>query len=163
MAADKSDWYSAAPKGMFRGFASHFMFGAYVAQVVTVSLQSSQQIKIEKVLCVVDCGIVVNRSGATNQIEGGIIDGLGAAMNAAIHIENGGSKEKNFDGYKMMRIKDAPAIEVIFVESTENPEGLGEMSLPPVSAALCNAIFKATGKRIRKLPIHVNGVDRSGA
>jgi isoquinoline 1-oxidoreductase beta subunit len=104
----------------------------------------------------VDCGIVINRSGALNQLEGGIIDGLSAAMSQAVHIENGSAKEKNFDSYKLLRMKDAPDIEVHLIDSDENPEGLGEMSLPPVAAALCNAIFSATGKRIRKLPINLN-------
>ena len=91
-----------------------------------------------------------------NQLEGGIIDGLSVALNGAIHIEGGKAKEGNFDDYKLMRMKDAPDVEVHLVDSEEGPEGLGEMSLPPVSAALCNAIFAATGKRIRKLPINLS-------
>lgn len=153
MAAEKSGWHTPAPKGIYRGFAAHFMFGAYVAEVVTISVSTSQTIKIEKVFCAVDCGIIINRSGALNQIEGGIIDGLSSALQAAIHIHKGGAVENNFDDYKLMRIKDAPEIDVHLVDSLENPEGLGEMSLPPIAAALCNAIFAATGKRIRSLPI----------
>jgi isoquinoline 1-oxidoreductase beta subunit len=130
------------------------MFGAYVAEAVTISLTDSHTIKIENVFAVVDCGIVINQSGALNQLEGGIIDGLSAALNQAIHIENGKAKEGNFDDYKLLRMKDAPSIDIHLVNSDENPEGLGEMSLPPVAAALSNAIFSATGKRIRKLPIH---------
>lgn len=156
LAAEKSNWYTKPANGTYRGFASHFMFGAYVAEVVTISLSASKAIKIENVLAVVDCGIVVNRSGALNQIQGGLIDGLSTAIHAGIHIENGAVKEKNFDSYRLMRIKQAPSIDVVLVESKENPEGLGEMSLPPVAAALCNAIFSATGKRIRKLPIDLN-------
>ena len=155
VAAEKSDWHKPAPSGQYRGFAAHFMFGAYVAEVVTISVPSAQQIKVEKVHCVMDCGIVINRSGATNQIEGGIIDGLSTALNAAIHINNGGAVEGNFDAYKMMRIKDAPEIDVHLVDSKENPEGLGEMALPPIAAALCNAVFAATGKRIRSLPVNL--------
>ncbi len=154
LAAEKANWNQPATKGTYRGFAAHFMFGAYIAEVVTISMRSTQTIKIEKVVAVCDCGIVINLSGAMNQLEGGIIDGLSSATNGAIHIESGRVKEGNFDDYKMMRMKDAPEIEVHLVDSDESPEGLGEMSLPPVSAALCNAIFRATGKRIRKLPIN---------
>jgi isoquinoline 1-oxidoreductase beta subunit len=155
LAAEKSSWYSVLPKGSFRGFAAHFMFGAYVAEVVQITMTSLTTIKLEKVFCVVDCGQVINRSGALNQIEGGIVDGLSTALYAAVHIINGGAVESNFDDYNMLRIKEAPAIEVTLVDSQENPEGLGEMSLPPIAAALCNAIFAATGKRIRRLPINL--------
>jgi isoquinoline 1-oxidoreductase subunit beta len=156
LAAEKSDWYAKPANGSYRGFACHFMFGAYVAEVVTISVSPAKEIKIENVLAVVDCGIVVNRSGAVNQIQGGLIDGLSTAIHAGIHIENGAVREKNFDSYRLMRMKQAPALDVVLVDSNENPEGLGEMSLPPVAAALCNAIFSATGKRIRKLPIDLN-------
>lgn len=156
LAAEKSNWNQPAPKGMYRGFAAHFMFGAYVAEVVTISMPSPETIKVERAVCVCDCGIVINQSGAMNQLEGGIIDGLSVALNGAIHIEGGKAKEGNFDDYKLMRMKDAPDVEVHLVDSEEGPEGLGEMSLPPVSAALCNAIFAATGKRIRKLPINLS-------
>jgi isoquinoline 1-oxidoreductase beta subunit len=155
LAADKSNWSKKESNGSFRGFACHFMFGAYVAEVVTISVSSDKEVKIENVVAVVDCGIVVNRSGALNQIRGGLIDGLSAAINGGIHIQNGAVVENNFDSYKPMRMKQVPAIEVVLVDSNENPEGLGEMSLPPVAAALCNAIFSATGKRIRKLPIDI--------
>jgi isoquinoline 1-oxidoreductase beta subunit len=155
MAAEKSGWTKPAPKGVFRGFAAHFMFGAYVAEVVSISMPDVNTIKVENVVAVVDCGLVINRSGAMNQLEGGIIDGLSAALNQAVHIENGRAKESNFDDYKLMRMKDAPSVEVHLVDSEEGPEGLGEMTLPPVAPALCNAIFAATGKRIRKLPINL--------
>jgi isoquinoline 1-oxidoreductase beta subunit len=155
IAAEKAGWTNPAPKGIFRGFAAHFMFGAYVAEVVSISMPDANTVRIENVLAVVDCGLVINRSGAMNQLEGGIIDGLSAALNQAVHIENGRAKESNFDDYKLMRMKDAPAVEVHLVDSDESPEGLGEMTLPPVAAALCNAIFAATGKRIRKLPINI--------
>ncbi len=153
-AAEKSNWRQPAPKGFFRGFAAHFMFGAYVAEVVTVSLAAGNAIKVENVTAVVDCGLVINPSHAANQLEGGLIDGLSAAMFQAVHIEHGLARESNFDDYKLLRMKDAPTLDVELVESDESPEGLGEMSLPPVAAALCNAIFAATGRRIHKLPIY---------
>ncbi|MBA4055772.1 MAG: xanthine dehydrogenase family protein molybdopterin-binding subunit, partial [Marivirga sp.] len=156
MAAEKSGWDNPAAKGIHRGFASHFMFGAYVAEVVEITVNNNNAIKVEKAIAVVDCGLVINRSGAMNQLEGGIIDGLSAALNQAIHIENGRVKEGNFDTYKLLRMKEAPTVEVQLVDSDENPEGLGEMTLPPVAAALCNAIYSATGKRIRKLPVNLS-------
>ena len=155
LAVEKSNWYKPAPKGMYRGFACHFMFGAYVAEVVTISMPSSDKIKIENVVCAVDCGIVINKSGAINQLEGGIIDGLSAALYQAVHIEGGKANESNFNNYPLLRMKEAPTVEVYLVESDERPEGLGEMSLPPVAAALCNAIHAATGKRIHKLPVRL--------
>jgi isoquinoline 1-oxidoreductase beta subunit len=153
LAAEKSNWYKPAPKGVYRGFACHFMFGAYVAEVVSITLPDPNKIKVENVVCVVDCGIVVNRSGAVNQLEGGVIDGLSAALQQAVHIEGGKAKESNFNNYPLLRMKDAPTVDVHLVDSDAHPEGLGEMSLPPVAGALCNAIYAATGKRIRKLPI----------
>lgn len=156
LCADNANWNKPAKTGTFRGFAAHFMFGAYVAEVVTISMPTPTTIKVENVTAVVDCGLVINKSGALNQLEGGIIDGLNAALNSAIHIENGRVKETNFDGYKMLRMKDAPTLDVQLVDSPESPEGLGEMTLPPVAAALCNAIFAATGKRIHKLPVNLS-------
>lgn len=153
IAAEKSKWKESAPKGMYRGFAAHFMFGAYIAEVVTVSLGSGGSVKVEHVLAVADCGLVINRSGAMNQLEGGVIDGLSSAMHQAMHIADGKAKESNFDSYRILRMKEAPPVEVVLVDSQEEPEGMGEMTLPPIAAALCNAIFAATGKRIHKLPV----------
>jgi len=155
IAAEKSNWSSPPPKGMYQGFAAHFMFGAYIAEVVTISMTGSNKLTLENVVAVCDCGLVINRSGAINQIQGGIIDGLSAALYGCINIKEGSAVEGNFDSYKLMRITEAPPIDVHLIESAENPEGLGEISLPPISAALCNAIFAATGKRIRKLPINL--------
>ena len=156
LAVEKSNWRKPAAKGIYRGFAAHFMFGAYIAEVVSISMTVTNTIKVESVVAVADCGLVVNPSGARNQLEGGIIDGLSSALNQAIHVENGKAKESNFDDYRLMRMKDAPLVEVFLVDSDEGPEGLGEMTLPPVAAALSNAIFAATGKRIHKLPINLS-------
>lgn len=153
MAADRANWNKPAPKGSFRGFASHFMFGAYVAEVVTIRMTGPGSFKVEQVVAVVDCGLVINPSGARKQIEGGINDGLSAALHQAIHIEGGRALESNFHNYPLLRMHDAPQIDVVLANSDAPPEGLGEMSLPPLAAALCNAIFAATGKRIRSLPI----------
>ncbi|MBK7871504.1 MAG: xanthine dehydrogenase family protein molybdopterin-binding subunit [Saprospiraceae bacterium] len=156
LVAERSNWFKPAPKGIYRGFACHFMFGAYVAEVVEISLLSNGMPKIEKAYAVVDCGLVINKSNALNQLEGGIVDGLGAAMFGGVTIANGMAAQSNFDDYRMIRFKESPKIDAFLVESTENPEGLGEMTLPPISAALCNAIYAATGKRIYKLPLKDN-------
>ncbi|UUZ55770.1 molybdopterin-dependent oxidoreductase [Massilia sp. H-1] len=128
------------------------MFGAYVAEVVTVSLTANGY-KVDKVVAVVDCGRVINRSGAEAQISGGIMDGLSAAMHQAIHIADGRTRESNFSDYRLLRIDEALEIEVHFIDSALAPEGLGEAALPVAAPALCNALYAATGKRIRKLPI----------
>lgn len=156
LVAERSNWYQPTKKGIFRGFAAHFMFGAYVAEVVEISMQDNGMPKIEQVYAVVDCGIVINKSGALNQLEGGIVDGLGAALYGGVTIENGMATQNTFDSYRMIRFKESPKINAYLVDSTENPEGLGEMTLPPIGAALANAIFAATGKRIYKLPIKDN-------
>jgi isoquinoline 1-oxidoreductase beta subunit len=155
MAAAKAGWNKPAAKGIHRGFAAHFMFGAYVAMVVEVSMKGPKEYKVERVVSATDCGLIINRSGAANQIEGGIIDGLGACMKQAIHIDGGRVREGNFNDFTPLRMSEAPRMETHFVDSSEGPEGLGEMSYVVIAPALCNALFAATGKRIRKLPIAI--------
>lgn len=156
LVAEKSGWNQPAPQGIYRGFAAHFMFGAYVAEVVEISLSAQGKPVLERVHAAVDCGVIINRSGALAQLEGGIVDGLGAALFGGVTIAEGRVQQNNFDSYRLIRYHEAPKIEIHLVESTENPEGLGEMSLPPVSAAFANAVFAATGRRIYKLPVKDN-------
>ena len=109
--------------------------------------------KVDKVWCAVDCGIVINPEGAINQIEGGIIDGIGHAMYSALTFKDGKPEQDNFAAYRLIRHREAPrAIEVFFVENGIDPTGLGEPSLPPISAALANALAKATGERLYTQP-----------
>jgi len=151
-AADVSGWGKDQGKnGIYKGFGAHFSFNTYVAQVAEVSVNDGK-IKVHKVHCVVDCGRLMNPLGAEQQIEGGIIDGLGHALYGELTFENGVAKQKNFNSYKMIRINDAPEIHVHFIESTEHPQGLGEPGLPPIGAAVSNAIFAATGKPLRRQP-----------
>lgn len=151
LAAQMSDWGKNTP-GRFKGFSAYFSFGTYVAEVAEVSVEKGK-LKVHKIWAAVNCGQVVNLSGAENQVEGAIMDGLGHAWHTALTFDKGAVVEKNFHTYKFMRMNDAPpVIEVKFVESTEPPQGLGEPGLPPIAAAVCNAIFAATGKRVRKLP-----------
>ena len=151
LVAKISKWGSKTP-GIFRGFSTWYSFGSYVAQVVDVQMVNGQP-KVKKVFCAVNCGRVINLSGAENQVQGSIVDGISHAMFPKVTFVNGAVAETNFHTYKFLRMKDAPTeIDVQFVESNEAPTGLGEPALPPVAAALANAIFAATGKRLRKLP-----------
>jgi isoquinoline 1-oxidoreductase beta subunit len=151
-AADVSGWGKDQGKnGIYKGIGAHYSFNTYVAQVAEVSVNDGK-IRVHKVHCVVDCGRLMNPLGAEQQIEGGIIDGLGHALYGELTFENGVAKQKNFNSYKMIRINDAPEIHVHFIESTEHPQGLGEPGLPPIGAAVSNAIYAATGKPLRRQP-----------
>ncbi|MDW8330619.1 MAG: xanthine dehydrogenase family protein molybdopterin-binding subunit, partial [Cyclobacteriaceae bacterium] len=150
--AEMGNWGKQGEKGIFKGFGAHFSFGTYVAQVADISVENGK-VKVHKVYCAVDCGRVINYSGAETQIEGGIIDGLGHMLYGEITFKNGEVEQKNFNTYRLIRLPDAPDIEVEFINTTADPQGLGEPGLPPIGAAVANAIFAATGKRIRKLPV----------
>jgi isoquinoline 1-oxidoreductase beta subunit len=152
MAAEMGKWGTQGVNGIYKGFGAHFSFGTYVAQVADISIVDGK-VKVHKVYCAVDCGRVINYAGAENQIEGGIIDGLGHAMFGELTFDNGMAKQKNFNTYKLIRMGDAPQVEVQFVKNEISPQGLGEPCLPPIGAAVANAIFAATGQRLRKLPI----------
>jgi isoquinoline 1-oxidoreductase beta subunit len=151
LVAKMSNW-GTTPTGVFRGFSTWFSFGSYVAQVVEVKMVNGKP-RIVKVFCAVNCGRVINLSGAENQVQGAIVDGICHSMFPKITFVNGAVVETNFDNYQFLRMTDTPLdIEVKFVDSDEAPMGLGEPALPPVAAAVANAIFAATGKRIRKMP-----------
>ncbi|MEZ5044521.1 MAG: molybdopterin cofactor-binding domain-containing protein [Saprospiraceae bacterium] len=148
---EKSGWGKDTP-GVFRGISAYFCHDSYVAQVVDVVMANNQP-KVQKVWCAVDCGIVINPGSALNQIEGGIVDGIGHAMYSALTFKDGQPEQNNFHTYRLIRHSEAPlAIETHFVENTIDPTGLGEPSLPPVAAALANAIAKATGERLYQQP-----------
>jgi isoquinoline 1-oxidoreductase subunit beta len=153
LVAEKSGWGKPLPKGMGRGIATHFSFDSYVAQVVEASVEKNGNVKVHRVVCAVDCGRTINPDIVKAQMEGGIIFGLTAALKTEITLENGRVQQKNFHDYQMVRIFEAPVIEVHIVPSDANPTGVGEPGVPPVAPALANAIFAVTGKRIRSLPI----------
>lgn len=150
---ENSDWDTPLPKGQGRGFAARKGAGSFIAEVVTVSANENGKIKILRVDAVVDCGIVVNPSGARAQVEGGILEGLCAALYGEITFKDGAAEQSNFHNYKWMRMGEVPEIHVEFIKNELPPRGLGEPPLPPAIPALANAIYAATGKRIRKLPI----------
>lgn len=152
MAAEMGNWGEQGRNNIYKGFGAHFSFGTYVAQVADVSVVNGK-VKVHKVYCAVDCGRVINYAGAENQIEGGIVDGIGHALYGELTFDKGAAEQKNFNSYKMIRMVDAPEIEVQFVKNEISPMGLGEPCLPPVVAAVANAVFAATGQRLRKLPV----------
>ncbi|MGC1414149.1 MAG: xanthine dehydrogenase family protein molybdopterin-binding subunit [Candidatus Acidiferrum sp.] len=153
LAAQKANWGSKLPPGVGRGIATHFSFDSYVAQVVEASVDKSGEVRVHRVVCALDCGIVINPDTVRAQMEGGIIFGLTAALKTEITLKDGRVQQGNFNDYPMLRIFESPVIEVHLVPSTESPTGVGEPGVPPVAPALANALFAATGKRIRRLPI----------
>ena len=152
LAAKKANWGSKLPAGVGRGIAAHFSFDSYVAQVIDASVENGN-VRVHRVVCAVDCGMVINPDTVRAQMEGGVIFGLTAALKTEITLKDGRVEQNNFHDYQMMRIFETPEIEVHIVPSTENPTGVGEPGVPPAAPALVNAIFAATGKRIRRLPI----------
>lgn len=146
-----------------RGIAAHFTFGTYAAEVAEVTVEPSGAIRVDRIVCAVDCGIVINRQGAEAQVDGAVLMGLNAALNGEVVVEEGKVVQSNFDGYPLLRIDEAPAIEAHFVPSREQPYGLGEPPLPPVAPAVANAVFAVTGRRLRRLPIRSEAVGTTGS
>jgi isoquinoline 1-oxidoreductase/isoquinoline 1-oxidoreductase beta subunit len=140
------------PAGHGLGFAAHGSFQSDVAQVAQVSVENGK-IKVHKVVCVIDCGQAVNPDIIKGQIEGSIMFGLTAALYGDIHLENGVVKESNFHDYPILRMNEAPEVEVIIVQSQDAPTGVGEPGLPPIAPAVANAVFQVTGQRLKSLPL----------
>ena len=152
LAAEKIGWGQALPANSGMGIAVVASFGSIVAQAVQVAL-SGDKLRVEKVVAAVDPGEVINPAIARDQVEGGIIYGLSAALYGNITIDKGRVVQTNFSDYRMVRMATAPRIEVYFIESGEAIGGMGEVGTPAIAPALCNAIFAATGQRIRRLPL----------
>jgi isoquinoline 1-oxidoreductase beta subunit len=153
LVAEKSGWHTAPPKGHYRGIAVLEAFSTYAAEVVELSIDKVNAIKVHRVVAAVDCGRVINPDTAEAQVSGAIVYGITAALNTEITIDKGRVVQANFDTVPPLRMNECPKIEVHFVPSDETPTGLGEPAVPPVAPAIANAIFAATGKRVRKLPI----------
>lgn len=150
--AEESNWDSPLPRASGRGIAASYNQGAWVAQVAEVTV-SDGMVKVDRITCAIDCGRVINPQAAHNQVEGGIVEGLSATLHGKISVRDGMVEQSNFHDYGFSRISEISQIDVHFIDSTEDPRGLGEGPLPPVAPAICNAIFAATGTRIRSLPI----------
>jgi len=153
LAAEKAGWGLALPKGSGRGVSLQFVFGSYLAQVAEVEVSKEGTVRVRRVVCAVDCGTVVNPDTVQAQIQSGIIFGATAALYGEITLKNGRVEQTNFDTYQMLRMNQAPAIEVHIVKSAEPPGGLGESGTSAIVPAIANAIFAATGKRLRKMPV----------
>lgn len=149
LAAEKSEWGNK--KNRSQGFSVYFSHRSYVAQVADVEMKQGRPI-IQKIYAAVDCGIVVNKSGAEQQVRGGVVDGMGHAMFSNLTFKDGATEQRNFNNFRLIRLKEVPEIDVHFVNNGIDPTGLGEPALPPTGAAVANALFKATGKRLRNQP-----------
>lgn len=152
LAAEKAEWDKPLAKGIFRGIAVHESFGSFVAQVAEVSVDKGE-VKVHRIVSAIDCGLAVNPDSLKAQMESSVSFGLGAAMQSEITFKDGMVEQSNFHDYQVMRMGSMPKVEVYIVQSTEKMGGVGEPGLPPVAPAVTNAIFAATGKRIRSLPI----------
>lgn len=155
-AADAAGWPRAALGGRGWGFSAHFTFGTYVATAIEASVERGS-VRVHRVVTAVDCGQVVNPSGAEAQVQGGVIDGLSSALHGEITVVDGRVRQRSFGDYRLLRIREAPRIDVHFVDSHAPPRGLGEPPVPPVAPALANALFAATGRRVRRLPLAYGG------
>jgi isoquinoline 1-oxidoreductase beta subunit len=157
LAANAAGWGSPLPKGKGRGIAVAEAFGTYVAQVAEVTVAPDGKIKVDRVVCAVDCGTPINPDVITAQMEGGVGFGLGAVLYGAITLKDGQVEQTNFDAYQVLRIDEMPKVEVHIVSSSEAPTGIGEPGVAPIGPAVANAVFAVTGKRLRVLPFAVGG------
>jgi isoquinoline 1-oxidoreductase beta subunit len=157
LAVEKAGWGKPlapiAGRKLGRGVSTQFAFGSYMAQVAEVSVGPDGDVRLHRVVCAVDCGQAINPDTIAAQMEGGIVFGAGAALWDQITLKNGRVEQSNFGDYRVMRMNEAPAVEVYIVNSHDEPGGIGEPGTAGIAPALANAVFAATGKRIRKLPI----------
>jgi isoquinoline 1-oxidoreductase beta subunit len=153
LAAEKAGWGQPLPERVGRGVSVQYVFATYMAQVAEVEVSKDGAVRVRRVVCVVDCGTVVNPDTVQAQIQSAINFGITAALHGEITLKNGRVEQANFDTYQMLRINEAPAIEVHIVQSFEPPGGMGEAGTSSIVPAVTNAIFAASGKRLRKLPI----------
>jgi isoquinoline 1-oxidoreductase subunit beta len=155
LAAKKANWGQPLPERAGRGVSLQNVFGTYMAHVAEVEVAKSGAVRVRRVVCAVDCGTPVNPDTIKAQVQSGIIFGVTAALYGEITLKNGRVEQANFDTYQVLRIDEAPAIDVYIVESSEPPGGMGECGTSAIVPAVANAIFAATGKRLRKMPVDV--------
>jgi isoquinoline 1-oxidoreductase beta subunit len=151
LAAEKARWGTPLPQGRFRGIAAVAGFGSFNAQVAEVSIEQGT-VRVHRVVCAVDCGRVINPTGVIQQAQGAMVYGLSAALRGNITIDRGRVAESNFHQYEPLRMHEMPVVDVHIVPNTAAPGGMGELTTPPIAAAVGNAIYAATGKRVRRLP-----------
>jgi isoquinoline 1-oxidoreductase beta subunit len=159
LAAEKAGWSSTPlPKGKGRGIAVAEAFNTFVAQVAEVTVDETGAVKVDRVVCAVDCGTAVNPDIIAAQMEGGVGFGLSAALYGAITLKDGRVEQDNFNSYRVLRMSEMPKVEVHIMPSSEKPTGVGEPGVAPIGPAVANAIFAATGK-----PVHVFPLNRGDA
>ena len=154
LAAEKAGWGEPLPKGRSRGIAVHESFGSFIAQVAEVSLEGDR-IRVHRVVCAVDCGVCVNPAGVAAQMESGIVFGLSAALYGELRFKEGRVQQSNFHDYPLLRLHEMPEVGTHIVKSVEKSGGVGEPGTPPIAPAVANAVFAATGKRLRRLPLRL--------
>ncbi len=153
LAAEKAGWGTPLPKGVGRGVSLQFVFGSYMAQIAEVEVAKDGSVRVKRVVCAVDCGSVINPDTIEAQVQGAVIFGVSAVLHGEVTLKNGRVEQSNFDNYKVVRMNEAPMIEVHIVKNNESPGGMGEPGTSAIGPAVTNAIFAATGKRLRKLPV----------
>jgi isoquinoline 1-oxidoreductase beta subunit len=161
LAAQQAGWGKPLPTGRSRGIAVHESFGSFISQVAEVSVSPEGKVQVHRVVCAIDCGRVVNPEIIAAQMESGIVFGLSAALHGAITLKNGRVEQGNFDDYPLLRINEMPRVEVHIAPSREAPGGVGEPGVPPIAPAVANAVFAATGARLRTLPMTPEAVRRA--
>jgi isoquinoline 1-oxidoreductase beta subunit len=153
LAAEKAGWGKPLPERVGRGVSLQFVFATYLAQVAEVEVSKDGAVRVRRVVCAVDCGTVVNPDTVRAQIQSAVIFGITAALHGEITLKGGRVEQSNFHDYPMLRMNEAPAIEVYIVKSAEPPGGMGEAGTSAITPAVTNAIYAATGTRVRKLPV----------
>jgi isoquinoline 1-oxidoreductase beta subunit len=158
LAAEKAGWGQPLPQGFGRGVSLQFAFATYMAQVAEVEVARNGTVRVRRVVCAVDCGIPVNPDTIQAQIQSAVMFGITAALYGEITLKNGRVEQSNFDSYQMLRMNEAPDVEVHIVQNQESPGGMGEAGTSLIVPAVANAIFAATGKRLRKLPVDISAL-----
>src|SRR5205814_7229286 len=153
LAAEKAGWGKPLPERVGRGVSVQFVFATYLAQVAEVEVSTDGAVRVRRVVCAVDCGTVVNPDTVRAQLQSAVIFGVTAALRGEITLKDGRVQQSNFHDYQMLRMNETPAIEVYIVNSAEPPGGMGEAGTSAIAPAVTNAIYAATGKRVRKLPV----------
>ncbi|MEE9571606.1 MAG: molybdopterin cofactor-binding domain-containing protein, partial [Candidatus Neomarinimicrobiota bacterium] len=152
-AVEKANWKGRQKNGKYYGIASHYCFQSYAAMVAEIFIDSKRKMKINRIICAIDCGLVINPDGVIAQVESGVALALTAALFGEITFKDGKVQQSNFHNYKLIKMNQMPKIETHIIPSNEAPTGAGEPPVPPTAPALANAIFAATGIRHRSLPI----------
>jgi isoquinoline 1-oxidoreductase subunit beta len=156
LAAEKAGWGEKLPPRVGRGVSIQNAFGTYMAQIAEAEVSQDGEVRVKRVVCAVDCGVVINPDTVQAQIQSAVMFGITAALHGEITLKDGRVEQTNFDTYQMLRMDEAPPVEVHIFPSTEAPGGMGEPGTSAIVPAVANAVFAATGKRLRKMPIDSN-------